>query len=66
MTINFRNTDGVLTSPLRVSAGAGKFEDASFMHGDVFEAFQPGFNGLVRDCIREVKQDEPTPAECVL
>ena len=65
-TINFRNTDGVLTSPLRVSAGAGKFEDASFMHGDVFEAFQPGFNGLVRDCIRKVKQDQPTPAECVL
>jgi Domain of unknown function (DUF1996) len=51
--IRHANTDGVVSNPLRVSAGVNAWADWSFMHGDYFAANQSLFNNVLLDlCLR--------------
>jgi hypothetical protein len=65
VAIHYRNPDGNLQSPLQVSAGAGAWKDASFMHADRWDADQPEFDALIQKCVIETGQQEPTPPECL-
>jgi hypothetical protein len=52
--IRHPNTDGVVSNPLRVSAGADAWEHWRFMHGDYFAANQAVFNRTLLDlCLRD-------------
>jgi len=52
--IRHPNTDGVVSNPLRVSAGVDSWENYTFMHGDYFAANQPVFNNTLLDlCLRD-------------
>lgn len=51
--IRHPNTDGAVSNPLRVSAGADEWASYTFMHGDYFAANQPVFNNELLDlCLR--------------
>ena len=50
--IRHPNTDGKVTKPLRVSAGANSWAKYTSMHGDYFAANQDVFNKLIDLCLR--------------
>ena len=65
MSIHYLNSDGTLKGPLRVSAGAGEWKNARYMHADVFDApQQPAFNRMITRCVINIKDNEPTPDPC--
>jgi hypothetical protein len=53
--IRHPNTDGKVSNPLMVSAGADSWENYTSMHGDYFAANQDEFNNTLIDlCLRNV------------
>jgi len=63
--IQHKNTDHVVSDPLRVSAGDGTWEKHTSMHADYFAANQPIFNDTLLDkCLRNVPDGGDSPAEC--
>jgi hypothetical protein len=69
---HFAPQDGVLNSPLKVSAGSGVWADWTSFHGDKMDADldppdvpSPGFDDMLRDCVINVAENEPRPDKCI-
>jgi Domain of unknown function (DUF1996) len=63
VAIHYVNKDRRVTEIL-VSAGAGEWRDISYMHADIFSAFQPEFRDLLDRCGVTQPQSGPMPAAC--
>jgi hypothetical protein len=63
VAIHYRNTDRRVTEIL-VSAGAGEWRDISYMHADIFSAFQPEFRDLLDLCGVTQPQSGSMPTAC--
>ena len=63
VAIHYKNKDRRVT-PIRVSAGAGEWRDISYMHADIFSAFQPEFRDLLDRCGVTQPQSGPMPSAC--
>lgn len=51
IAIHYDN-QGVLQSPLKISAGSGEWKDYTSMHGDIFNAAQqPNFDSAIQQCV---------------
>ena len=52
VAVHYHNSGGILKEPLRVSAGADRMEDWSFMHADIWEVNrQAGFRDAIERCV---------------
>jgi len=63
VAIHYQNKDRRVTE-IRVSAGAGEWRDISYMHADIFTAFQPEFRDLLNLCGVTQPQSDPMPTAC--
>jgi Domain of unknown function (DUF1996) len=63
VAIHYQNVDRKVTEIL-VSAGAGEWRDISYMHADIFSAFQPEFRDLLDLCGVTQPQSGTMPTEC--
>jgi len=63
VAIHYLNRDRRVTEIL-VSAGAGEWRDISYMHADIFTAFQPEFRDLLDRCGVTQPQSGPIPKAC--
>ena len=63
VAIHYQNKDKRVTEIL-VSAGANEWRDISFMHADIFTAFQPEFRDLLDRCGVTQPQSGPMPRAC--
>jgi len=63
VAIHYQNTDRRVTEIL-VSAGANEWRDISYMHADIFSAFQPEFRDLLDLCGVTQPQSSTMPAAC--
>jgi hypothetical protein len=63
VAIHYKNKDRRVTEIL-VSAGAGEWRDITYMHADIFSAFQPEFRDLLDRCGVTKPQSGPMPPAC--
>jgi len=63
VAIHYENEDRLVTEIL-VSAGAGEWRDITYMHADIFSAFQPEFRDLLNLCGVTQPQSDPMPTAC--
>jgi Domain of unknown function (DUF1996) len=63
VAIHYKNKDRRVTEIL-VSAGAGEWRDITYMHADIFSAFQPEFRDLLDLCGVTQPQSGPMPTAC--
>jgi uncharacterized protein DUF1996 len=63
VAIHYKNKDRRVTE-IQVSAGAAEWRDITFMHADIFSAFQPEFRDLLNRCGVTQPQSGPMPTAC--
>ena len=63
VAIHYQNKDKRVTE-IQVSAGANEWRDISFMHADIFSAFQPEFRTLLDRCGVTQPLSGTQPPEC--
>jgi hypothetical protein len=63
VAIHYKNKDRRVTE-IQVSAGAGEWRDITYMHADIFSAFQPEFKDLLDRCGVTKPQSGPMPRGC--
>jgi hypothetical protein len=63
VAIHYENEDRRVTEIL-VSSGAGEWRDITYMHADIFSAFQPEFRDLLNLCGVTQPQSDPMPTAC--
>lgn len=63
VAIHYKNKDRRVTE-IQVSAGAAEWRDITFMHADIFSAFQPEFRDLLDRCGVTKPQSGPMPPAC--
>jgi hypothetical protein len=63
VAIHYKNKDRRVTE-ISVSSGAGEWRDITYMHADIFTAFQPEFRDLLNRCGITQPQSGPMPTAC--
>jgi uncharacterized protein DUF1996 len=63
VAIHYKNKDRRVTE-ISVSSGAREWRDISYMHADIFSAFQPEFRELLDRCGITEPQAGPMPPAC--